>query len=101
VTHTVANPGNVRLQAQQSVYVSGPLGILGHTDNLPDLPELLPGSTLTRTVSMRGIWPATHLAATVRLQPVASTDDPPIEVANATGSGTTWAGPGVNSSSCS
>jgi hypothetical protein len=93
ITYTVTNTGNVRLHAHQSVRVSGPLSILGHTETLTDLPEILPGSSLTRTVTVSDVWPATHLTATVRLRPVASTGDTPTRFAAITGAGTIWAWP--------
>lgn len=93
VTYTVANTGNVRLQAHQTIHLSGPLGIGDHSANVADLPEILPGSALTRTVTVRGVWPTTRLTATVQLQPVAAAADPPISVQQVTGAGSTWGWP--------
>ncbi len=93
VTYTVTNSGNVRLRARQSIHVSGPQGILGHTTTLTDLPELLPGSSITRTATVHGVWPATHLTAVVRLRPFAGPDSPPTNAAAVTGSGTAWGWP--------
>jgi hypothetical protein len=93
VTYTVTNSGNVRLRARQSIRLAGPWGILGTTAVLDDLPELLPGNSRTRTVTIHGVWPATRLTATVRLRPYAGPDSPPTTVEDVTASGTTWGWP--------
>jgi hypothetical protein len=93
VTYTVANAGNVRLRARQSVRLAGPFGLLGRAAKLPDLPELLPGSSFTRTATVHGVWPATQLTATVRLDPYTGPADPKVDAGPMSGSGTTWAWP--------
>ncbi|GAB1818181.1 WxL protein peptidoglycan domain-containing protein [Herbidospora sp. RD11066] len=66
VTYTIRNTGNVRLTADADISLSGPLGWrLGGTGLT--LPELLPGSTLTRTESIAGVFPAARLTAEVAL----------------------------------
>lgn len=73
--YTVTNDGNVRLQAKQAVKVAGPLGLLGSTADLDDLPELLPGAEHTVEVDVDDVWPLFRLKATVTLAPYASTQD--------------------------
>jgi hypothetical protein len=93
VTYTVTNTGNVRLKAAQSIRVSGLFGLLSHTSTPADLPELLPGNSLTRTVTVPGVWPLAHLTAQVQLQPLASAGDPVVQVAPARNSDGLWALP--------
>jgi hypothetical protein len=75
VSYTVKNVGNVRLAAHQDVTVDGPLGWELANPAVDDLPALLPGASVTRTVEMAGIPPALRLTATVRLSPFESNDD--------------------------
>ncbi|WP_214111226.1 WxL protein peptidoglycan domain-containing protein [Acrocarpospora catenulata] len=66
ITYTVRNTGNVRITADADVTLTGPLawrlGGSGQT-----LPELLPGSTITRTERYAGAFPAGRLTAEVTL----------------------------------
>jgi hypothetical protein len=89
VTYTVANTGNVRLTARQSVRVSGPFGVLAHSRAIADLPELLPGNSLTRSVVVHGVWPATHLTAKVTLRPSATG----VSAATSSARASTWGWP--------
>lgn len=69
VDYTVSNVGNVRLAAGQRVRVSGPFGVeLGAVD-AGALPELLPGNSLTRSVTLDRVFPAGSLHAEVVLTP--------------------------------
>jgi hypothetical protein len=93
LTYTVTNTGNVRLAAHQRVSVNSPFGVVTTTAVLADLPEVLPGDSLTRTVTVKGVWPTTHLQATVALQPVASGDQPPIAVTTVSAEASAWGWP--------
>ncbi|KOV70851.1 hypothetical protein ADL00_08490 [Streptomyces sp. AS58] len=93
VTYTVANTGNVRLKARQLIRTSGLFGLVNQDARLADLPEILPGNSLTRSVTVTGIWPTARLNTDVVLQPVASDDQPPVQVGQATATRSVWAWP--------
>ncbi|TGJ95981.1 hypothetical protein DLJ96_09375, partial [Actinotalea fermentans ATCC 43279 = JCM 9966 = DSM 3133] len=57
VTFTVTNDGNTRLAAGQVVRVAGPWGAGAQATPRGELPELLPGTSVTRTVTVDGVWP--------------------------------------------
>ncbi|MGI5242162.1 WxL protein peptidoglycan domain-containing protein [Dactylosporangium sp. CA-139066] len=75
ITYTVRNTGNVRLAGREQATVAGPFGLLSR-DAADELPEILPGNALTRTVTVRGVWPATRLTARIDLVPTGATTDP-------------------------
>ena len=93
VTYTVTNTGNVRLAAHQGVKIAGPFGAVTTSAVLADLPELLPGDTVRRSATVKGVWPATQLQAAVTLEPFVSGDQPPLTVADASATASTWAWP--------
>jgi len=72
VTYTVANTGNVRLDAHPTIAVGGPFGMLGRTAVTEDLGELLPGSSRSFRVEVPAVWAVLYLAATVTLEPFPS-----------------------------
>ncbi|MFF2622542.1 DUF916 domain-containing protein [Oerskovia jenensis] len=65
VTFTVTNDGNTRLAPGQSVRVAGPWGVGAQSAPRVELPELLPGTSVTRTVTVDGVWPLGRLSASV------------------------------------
>ncbi|MFG2040434.1 WxL protein peptidoglycan domain-containing protein [Dactylosporangium sp. NPDC048998] len=75
ITYTVRNTGNVRLSGREQATVAGPFGLLSR-DAAGELPEILPGNALTRTVTVRGVWPATRLTARIDVVPAGATADP-------------------------
>ncbi|MBB5787695.1 DUF916 domain-containing protein [Jiangella mangrovi] len=83
VSYTVANTGNARMTAGQTVRVAGPFGLLGTGAEAPDLPELLPGATHEVSVVVDGMRPLVRATATVTLTPRVAGDDatelPPVE----------------------
>ncbi|SEG63555.1 protein of unknown function [Nonomuraea solani] len=86
ITYTLRNTGNVRLGAGSEVSLAGPLGwTLGTRDK--ELPEVLPGSTLTIKERFANIFPAGRITATVSLAPRMAVSEP---IARATGR---WAVP--------
>lgn len=100
LTYTVTNNGNVRLTAHQHVRINGLFGGLSGSTALADLPELLPGDSLTRTAVVGDVWPAGPLRATVSLQPLPSADgsdhsqpQPAAQPVAASGRTTMWAWP--------
>lgn len=93
VTYTVENTGNVRLKARQLLRTGGLFGLIGQDAALPDLPEILPGSSLTRTFTVNGIHPGVRLDTDVVLQPLASDDLPALRAGQVTASRSLWAWP--------
>ncbi|MDI1465853.1 DUF916 domain-containing protein [Catellatospora sp. KI3] len=71
ITYTVRNTGNVRLTGHQQLSVGSPLWADITVPSLPDLPELLPGATLQRTVAVADAPPVGWLDATLRVDPQA------------------------------
>ncbi|MFF5083580.1 WxL protein peptidoglycan domain-containing protein [Actinoplanes sp. NPDC000266] len=70
VRYLVRNAGNLRLSGTGSVKVTGPFGWkLAQTDAM-DIPELLPGGSITITEKITGVQPTVRLAADVDVQPV-------------------------------
>lgn len=64
VTYTVANTGNARLDPGVEVALGGPFGWASVSAS-DDVPELLPGSRLERTVEVAGVAPLGLLTADV------------------------------------
>ncbi|MEU1623634.1 DUF916 domain-containing protein [Streptomyces sp. NPDC005722] len=94
VTYTVRNTGNVRLKARQMLRTKGLFGLIGQDAGLPGLPEILPGNSLTRTVTVNGVWPGVRLDTDVVLQPLASDDQPAaLRADQVTASRSLWAWP--------
>ncbi|CCH28435.1 DUF916 domain-containing protein [Actinosynnema sp. NPDC047251] len=71
VGYTVRNTGNVRLGGRQQVRVETPWGSVTDGPALPDLPELLPGSTRRVETAVDGVLPAGWVTARVHVDPVA------------------------------
>jgi hypothetical protein len=72
VTYTVANTGNVRLDAHPAIVVSGPFGMLRRAVATEDLGELLPGNSRRFQVHVPAVWAFFHLSARVTLEPFPS-----------------------------
>ena len=68
VRYTVTNTGNTRLAAHQQLKVSGPFGLGNWSQAMADLPELLPGSSVERSVDIDSPA-AIRLTARLVLQP--------------------------------
>jgi len=69
VTYQLRNDGNLRVTGLSRVRLTGPFGIpLARTADA-DVPELLPGATITVTERVTGVAPAGRLTATVEVQP--------------------------------
>jgi hypothetical protein len=71
VTYVLRNTGNLRVTGAARVRVDGPFGWwrLASTGDT-EIPELLPGSTLTVTETISGLAPAGRLTAAVQVDPV-------------------------------
>ncbi len=74
VSYTVKNTGNVRMAAKQRVKIKGLLGLGGKTTNLKDMPELLPGNSLTLNAVIPGVLPTFRSSVNVQLSPIPSRD---------------------------
>ena len=92
VTFTVANRGNVKLGGRITVDVSGLLGRSASL-NLPDLPLLLPGNSVTLTAAVPDVWPQLRNTATVTLTPLKLTADTDPELSDVSASTSFWAIP--------
>lgn len=69
VTYTIENRGNVRMGGTASMTVGGPFGLGDQTIGLPDVPELLPGESVTVTAAAKDV-PASFLSfTTVKVEP--------------------------------
>lgn len=90
VTYTVNNVGNVRLDARQSIELTGPFGVLGKSHAVADLGELLPGSSLTLTEKVEGVWALGQVKGTVSLDPFPSDPDSDVMVRSVSASSTAW-----------
>lgn len=95
VAYTVTNVGNVRLGADQAIRVRGPGGVLGRELVLDQMPELLPGSSLSFTAEVGGVWPMGRAEAVVELTtfPTRDGDEFPPDTLTASASTATWALP--------
>lgn len=99
VTYTLTNTGNTRLDPDVDVALGGPFG-WARVTAADDAPELLPGSSLERTVQVAGVVPLGLLAAdvTATSQVVsrtlagaeASTLDPLVSAASAATAAVPW-----------
>jgi hypothetical protein len=90
VQFRIENRGNVRVSGKGEVEVSGPFGLGGNTVPMPDVPELLPGSSMTMIVDVDDV-PAMFLASTtVTITP---TGDDVTGDQSSSGSDTTFAPP--------
>ncbi|GAA0519138.1 hypothetical protein Ade02nite_80170 [Paractinoplanes deccanensis] len=70
VRYLVRNAGNLRLSGTGSVKITGPFGwTLAKTEAM-DIPELLPGGSITITEKITGVQPTVRLAADVDVRPV-------------------------------
>lgn len=68
VSYTVVNTGNVKLTGSQVVTITGPFGAKS-TIRPRALPVVLPGDSISYTVSAGGIYPAGPVAAHVTVTP--------------------------------
>jgi len=72
VTYTVRNTGNVDLGAKQKVSISGLFGDTGAPNaDVPQLGDLIPGSSTKLTVKFHDVLPEVLLSADVHLTPIA------------------------------
>ncbi|GGM90147.1 hypothetical protein GCM10011609_28810 [Lentzea pudingi] len=94
LTWTVVNDGNVRLAVRPSVHVEGLFGSGGTGWTGDTATELLPGSAITFSRTLSGVWPLGPLTVRGEAEPVASAGQDLVgAVTTATGTTTIWAIP--------
>lgn len=69
VTYTVRNRGNVRLAAKQQLALRAPLGIGIDKITPVDMPELLPGNSVTLKATFKGVPALLFLSTKITLSP--------------------------------
>ncbi|MEV0903145.1 DUF916 domain-containing protein, partial [Actinoplanes sp. NPDC049802] len=69
VTFTVANTGNVRLGGAPSARIDGPFGLGARTTTAAVIPEVLPGGSLTSTVTLNTVPPLFREQLTLDILP--------------------------------
>lgn len=69
VTYRIVNRGNVRLAARHSVSIAGPLGIGKRSADPEEVPELLPGESVTIRTQFDDVAATAIAFTTVRLEP--------------------------------
>ncbi|GAA4964463.1 WxL protein peptidoglycan domain-containing protein [Actinoplanes utahensis] len=66
---TIVNTGNVRLTGTPSARIEGPFGLGSRTAAAPAIPEILPGGSLTTTVTLDSVPPLFHESLTLDILP--------------------------------
>lgn len=69
VTYTIHNTGNLRLSGHQTIRVAGWFGQSTLATGLPEVPELLPGSSLRVSTVVSHVYPAVRLKVTAQVDP--------------------------------
>ena len=92
VSYLVSNTGNADLAVAQSVKVAGAIAD-SRTAALPKIALLLPGSSVTEHVTVRGLWPQFLLHTSVTAQPLPVTGASLPALVTATSSTWLWAIP--------
>ena len=69
VTYTIENRGNVRMGGTASMTIGGPFGLGDQTIQLPDVPELLPGESITVTADAKDVAALFLSFTTVKVVP--------------------------------
>lgn len=67
VTFTVTNTGNSRVAPTEQVQVAGLFGLGRARAAAVDVPELIPGASVQRSVRVDGVWPLVRATATIAL----------------------------------
>ncbi len=93
LTYTVGNTGNVRLSANEIASVSGIFGLITADSPTGEVPVLLPGNSLTRTVTVDGVPPLTVMSAQIDLEPQDPSGAVDFQMALASGSTAVWIWP--------
>lgn len=75
VSYTLRNTGNLRLDAGSRATAAGPFGLLSAGVELPDVSELLPGSSVEAATEVTGAWPLARMGMEVTATPTGSAGD--------------------------
>ena len=67
VSFTVTNTGNARVAPAEQVQIAGLLGLGRARAAAVDVPELIPGASVERSVVVDGVWPLVRTTARVAL----------------------------------
>jgi len=92
ISYLVSNTGNVDLGVDQSVALSGVIGD-SHRADLPKIPLLLAGTSVSESVVVSGVWPQFLLHQTVTATPVALAGNSVSGLVPVTASSSVWAVP--------
>lgn len=65
--YVLADTGNTRVTATESAHVAGLGGVGAASSGALQVPELLAGSTLTRQLTVAGVWPGFRLGVDLRV----------------------------------
>ncbi|WP_217614168.1 DUF916 domain-containing protein [Cellulomonas sp. GbtcB1] len=99
VTFTVTNTGNSRVAPTEQVQVAGLFGLGRARAAAVDVPELIPGASVQRSVRVDGVWPLVRTTATIALGgevvalPGAAAADAAPAVPGVTAAAAAWAVP--------
>ena len=95
ISYRVVNVGNVRLAGHQQVSVEGPLGWVLKRHAQADIPELLPGGSVSGRLHLTDVLPAVRVSSDVTVRPFSKQGAlrPPPPTASASSS--VWAVPWV------
>jgi hypothetical protein len=92
LTYKVVNTGNVNLGGHEAVSIGGLFGSTVHA-KAPDVPVLLPGSSILESVPVRGVLPEFLMSARVTITPLAASGDVDPGLISTSGSKHFWAVP--------
>jgi len=99
VTFTLTNTGNARVAPTEQVRVAGLFGLGRARAAAVEVPELIPGASVVRSVRVDGVWPLVRTTASVALGgevvalPGAAATDAAPAVPGVTASAAAWAVP--------
>jgi hypothetical protein len=93
ITYQIRNSGNVNLGARQAVTVTGLFGSRATASNVPDIPLLIPGSSVDVTVVVDGVLPTFREIATVIATPLVVATSSHVDVVTKSQSVGFWAVP--------
>ncbi len=95
ISYRVVNEGNVRLAGHQQVEVEGPFGWVLQRHAPADVPELLPGGSVSGRLHLTGVLPVVRVSSVVTVHPYSKQGAlrPPPPTASASSS--VWAIPWV------
>ena len=93
ISYRVVNVGNVRLAGHQQVTVEGPFGWVLKRRAQADVPELLPGGSVSGQLHLNGVLPTVRVSSVVSVHPFSKQGTLRPPPPTATASSTVWAIP--------